>query len=578
MSRNPDVVSPSMRDLSVLYQLSLAASYSLGLSENAANFARTLLSGYGLASVSIWQKVNRGYELVAAHPMSAIPQTCLPGEDKFAQLLNSSADPYIFVNDRAENSLAFEKQIGSGTHAVIKLANFGFIKMVSRKPDFEFGDAFLKPLLPVMQSLSIALCAARDRQALEAEIEERERVQRQLIGAKQEALSASRLKTEFLANVSHEIRTPLNAIIGFSALLRTEKLPGPQANKVKFIAEAGESLLTLVNDILDFSKIESGKMEIEKTEFDPVESLEKVADMLGAAAVKNNVQLTIEGSENVNVKLLADKTRIEQILVNLSSNAVKFTKDGKVTLRYRLVKSARRGRAVLTLTVADTGIGIEASKIETIFEAFRQADASSTRKYGGTGLGLAICRRLAELMGGRIKVYSQVGKGSEFVLKIPVQVASEARVTTTDGILDQLAFRPEGPALESVSVLVVEDNQVNQMITTSLLTINGAQVQVADNGEQAIQMVESSHFDVILMDCQMPVMDGYEATKQIRHIQASKKLQSTPIIALTAHAFQSDRDKCLSVGMNGHLAKPVDPQKLVQAVKVWTANRDRRVS
>jgi signal transduction histidine kinase/ActR/RegA family two-component response regulator len=380
-----------------------------------------------------------------------------------------------------------------------------------------------------------------------------------LVLARDEALSAARAKGTFLATMSHEIRTPMNGILGIAGLLVDTPLGDDQKRLLQSLQQSGESLLTIINDVLDFSKIEAGKLSLERTILNPRLVAEDTLRLLGVAARNKRLTLTSSVAPEVPANLIGDPGRLRQILLNLVGNAIKFTERGAVAVTMGLEDDG--GDAVLLrIDVADSGIGLSAEQQARLFESFSQADASTTRRYGGTGLGLAICRQLVELMDGQIGVVSAPGEGSRFWFTARLSRVTEAEVASaTAAAHTHEAVEPFRP----LSVLLVEDTPVNQMVATRMLKKLGHQVEVASNGLDAIAAVARTRFDVVLMDCQMPDVDGYEATTRIR---AAERTGRVPIVALTASATLEDRERCLAAGMDDFLSKPVSIGELARTL------------
>jgi signal transduction histidine kinase/DNA-binding response OmpR family regulator len=428
---------------------------------------------------------------------------------------------------------------------------------------------------------------------------------RRLIAAAQEA---ARVKAEFLATMSHEIRTPMNGIFGMTELLTKTELSEKQRRYADTILCSAEVLLSIIDDILDFSKLETGKMELDLVPTDLADTVTEVMRLVDEKAREKTVELSLRIARDVPPSVIVDSFRFKQVLMNLIGNAVKFTESGQVIVQMETVPDAvvGPGEAQLRVSIADTGIGIAAENLDRIFERFSQSDSSTTRRFGGTGLGLAICRQIVELMGGQIGVESELGKGSTFWFEITVPVAaggqgaddgiaSEAARPVADLVEERrkvaaletpqpsqqdlptpaTAVAPDGP-FYGRRVLVAEDSMFNQLYVKETLQRLGCAVSIAANGEEAVRLCRSEEFDAVIMDCHMPVMDGYQAATEIIRMIGEGAMPYTPVIAFTANVTEASRARCMTIGMADYLTKPAKTGELLETLQHWFAMRDVR--
>ncbi|HNR18727.1 MAG TPA: response regulator [Bacteroidia bacterium] len=378
---------------------------------------------------------------------------------------------------------------------------------------------------------------------------------------KQKAEEAKKIEQMFLANMSHEIRTPMNAIIGMTNLVLKTKLDEGQQKYLKIIKTSSENLLVILNDILDLSKMEAGKLHFENIPFSIRDVMGTVYESLKIKTDEKNLEIILEIDPTVPAYVMGDPVRMSQVMINLVGNAIKFTEKGSVTVYANTVfVNEEEGKCKVRFGVKDTGIGIPSEKLEKIFESFSQASSETTRKYGGTGLGLTISKQIVDLAKGRIHVTSEVGKGSEFSFEIRFKITSEPVAAKNN---QQVSAND----LKDIAVLLVEDNMFNQTVAVDTLNdlIPGIKIDIADNGQIALDTLKKNKYDLVIMDVQMPVMDGYTATKNIRQ-NFEAPLNNIPILAMTANVIKEEIDQCYAAGMNDYISKPFDPDLLLSKI------------
>lgn len=451
-----------------------------------------------------------------------------------------------------------------------------FITAAKESPGFTFKgyesgavDFLYKPVDPIVLKSKVQIFIELDeqRKLLKEQV-------RELKLAKESAEKANQLKSAFLANMSHEIRTPLGAIIGFADLLKLENpnLDEEAKDYLDIIERNGNVLVKLIDDILDLSKVEAGHMEPEALEFSPLEVLKEVFETLSAKANRRNNALTYEVVGDIPAKIISDPTRLRQVLTNIIGNALKFTENGTVKVFVEAVGETNQHPELLSFRVKDSGIGMTQEQTDRLFQNFMQADVTMTRRFGGTGLGLVLSKRLAQLMGGDIKILeSELNKGSTFRITIVTKLTDEVRAENRSQYQAQVkpvssALYREKALIEK-NVLLVEDSKDNQLLIKNILCDSGAHVEIAENGREGIEKALNGAYDVVLMDIQMPGMDGLEATAQLRDKQYSK-----PIIALTANAMRSERERYARAGFDEYLMKPINLHELVDKVVFYSSH------
>jgi PAS domain S-box-containing protein len=474
---------------------------------------------------------------------------------------------YVMVNQTYCHftELKMEKIIGKNIHEIIKGYNSSFDYSEIEKNVIKTG----KPIYNIEEKivrygddhwLTTNLAPVKSEQGkiigligVSWNITEQRNYELQLQKAKQIAEAGTKVKNQFLANISHEIRTPLNGIIGMSQILTKTNLTESQKEYLNILINSSDSLLSLVNDILDFSKIEAGKTELEHHDFSFKELFNDIRNVIGAKAEEKGLEFGLFVSDDFPNIVNGDSYKIKQIVLNLAKNAIKFTKAGSVKI-FASLNEFKNNNYNVQIRVSDTGIGIKEENLTGLFDGFHQVDATTTRTYGGTGLGLALCKRLINIMEGEINVKSVFGSGSDFWIEFKINGSKERNLFNSNDRMN---------SIEQLNVLLAEDNLVNQKITEFSIKQLGYNIKIANNGLQAVEFYKDNIYDFILMDLQMPVMNGFDATTKIREIEESdNERKRTPIIALTANATKEDRKKSFDTGMDGFMSKPFNPIEL----------------
>jgi len=402
---------------------------------------------------------------------------------------------------------------------------------------------------------------------LEQNIHELKQTEENLKKEKERAEASEKAKQLFLANMSHEIRTPMNGILGFAKLLEESLKDKDQLEYIRVIIKSGDDLLVILNDILDFSRMEAGKIIFERTPFSLSDIIRSTVKMMESKSNQKNLRISTQIDEKIPEILVGDPVRLNQILLNLISNAIKFTEKGEINISVNCVEGVKN-KLLLKFSIKDTGIGIPLEKQRKIFESFEQAAADTSRRFGGTGLGLSIVKQLVELQHGEISVKSKPGEGSDFYFKLPFSSAITKKLPGNGDRREIVVHNGK-----DVRVLVVEDNPINQMLVVKVLQKEGFETDVAENGIIALDKYEKNNYDVVLMDLQMPLMDGYETTHNIRALMTSKK--NVPIIAMTAHTIKGEVERCIEAGMNDFISKPFDKHELYQKIYKLVKNSSK---
>ncbi|MFT5373427.1 MAG: PAS domain S-box-containing protein, partial [Candidatus Latescibacterota bacterium] len=492
------------------------------------------------------------------HDDNITAQVARQGELKVLVEWNEKYDARIDDKTSADGKVAYFIPVKKGDDVLAVLATGSDIE------EKEQTLQNIEIMQPLLEQAAVALDHARLYGQLQRAKDEAEKLQAEAERSQAEAEEANRAKSQFLANMSHEIRTPMNAVIGMTELMMDTELGDTQREYLGIVKSSAHSLLQVIGDILDFSKVESGKLAIEYTAFSLREAVADAIKTVMPRVQGGDIALNHHIDGEIPAFVVGDPLRLRQVLINLLDNAVKFTAMGEVELR-AAVEGVEADALILHFSVRDTGTGIELEKQQRIFEAFTQADSSTTRRYGGTGLGLAICHQLVQLMGGNIWVDSEMGSGSTFHFT--------ARFVA--GAQESLATAPARELVRPLRLLLAEDNAFNQRLAVVLLEKQKHSVTVVSGGAQAVEISAQQSFDVVLMDVQMPEMDGLAATRAIRSREAENSTARLPIIGLTAHAMQGDRERCIEAGMDDYVAKPIDPEVLYATLAATAADPGR---
>lgn len=529
--------SPSSFLLTMQYELALSIGQSLDLDKMLKTFLISLCQRLSCTSAHVHFSVQ---------DMEAIQDG--PGFVSYPRSTDGWFESMLWKKPLEPGCFEYE-----GRHCwTISMERGRTIVMVSGNN--VIAPEFIKALQPILARLSRSIDGCIHYQMVNRMKEESASRERELLDAKEAAEESNRAKSEFLANMSHELRTPMNGILGMAQIVEEAARDPLLRENINIIRRSADSLLSILNDILDFSKIEAGKFTFESIPFDLTKELDEFFSISKMNASRNDIEFLVEVDPLFPKRLLGDPLRMKQIVMNLVSNALKFTEYGGVYVSFRAVSMEcdEKERPIhnIVVEVRDTGVGISRDKLDVIFTPFSQADNSMTRKFGGTGLGLSIVNQLARLMGGRISVESREGVGSTFRLHIGMFEATESKREVVRTIVDiDVVIPPQ-------RVLVAEDNIINQKIIEALLRKMGHRVDLADDGEKAVEKYRTNRYDLVLMDIQMPILNGYQATAILREIQRDRN-EAIPIIALTAHAMKGDREKCLRNGLDDYLSKPI---------------------
>jgi Signal transduction histidine kinase len=546
-------MNPTLELVSVQYALALLIGQDLDLRTMLRKFLPPALKLLNCRSGHIW--LHKGSTQQNQNTTS-LPPPCYSYPSLRGSLETEMPHLAAQVKHFAKQDWFIKKpgeiiSIQGSYYHFMPLGDNGLLVLVRDPP---LPNTYMLALGLVLKRLETACLACLQHAYLEE-------ARKEALQAKEMAEKASKAKSEFLAMISHEIRTPMNGIIGLTDLMLYSEVSASQREYLGMIKSSSNALLDIINEILDFSRIEAGTLTLSNTPFQLRPLLQDTFTPLVLRAQSKHLMFQWEIAADIPDTLEGDVGRLRQVMINLVGNAIKFTERGEVHVTISLQSGAPNGQVCVQFAVRDTGIGISPDKQANIFQPFQQADSSITRRYGGTGLGLTISSQLITMMGGRLRLASDTGEGSIFYFNVPFTVATQPPPSAKP--TQQPLQRTERP----LNILLAEDNAINRMLAVRLLNKAGHHVKVAENGQEALHAWEQTRPDVILMDVQMPIMDGLEATTRIRSQEQNQQLTHTPIIALTANAMNSDREQCLAAGMDNFLSKPFNVQDLLEVLK-----------